>query len=196
MTICCIPARGGSRRVSRKNIRLFHEKPLISYSITTAYESRLFSRVVVSTEDAEIAEVSRSYGAEVLNRQSNLAEIGAPDCGTNEVTRDALVQLGIKDGYACCIYATCPMLQINDLRYGLETMKKRGGVFAFSVGREPLRDAGMFYWGEVGAFLSRHPLFGPETVMIPIPSERVCDINTEDDFVRAEKMFEKMFSCV
>ncbi len=64
-SIAIIPARGGSKRIPRKNIRNFHGKPLIAYSIQTALESKLFGKVIVTTDDDEIAAVARSYGAEV-----------------------------------------------------------------------------------------------------------------------------------
>ncbi len=73
--IAIIPARGGSKRVPRKNIKAFHGRPMIAYSIQAALESGLFTRVVVSTDDAEIAEVARSWGAEVpFLRPAELAD--------------------------------------------------------------------------------------------------------------------------
>lgn len=84
MKVAIIPARGGSVRIPRKNIKIFHGRPIISYSIDTAQRSGLFDAVYVSTEDAEIAAIARKYGAALIHRPPELAEIGAPDCGTQE----------------------------------------------------------------------------------------------------------------
>lgn len=188
--ICITPARGGSRRVPRKNIRLFHGKPIIAYSIETATQCGLFDRVYVSTDDDEITQVAMAYGAHIINRPPHLS---VDEIGTQEVMRDAIASLHRPDiTEACCIYATCPMLTVDDLRRGYYALKKRVARFAFSVGTDPLRDAGMFYWGTTNSFLNSVPLIGEQSVMVPMPENRVCDINTEDDWMRAELMYEAM----
>lgn len=180
--IAIIPARGGSTRILGKNNKSFHGKPIIQYSIDTAERTGLFDRIVVSSDDPVMA-----TDAEFLKRPDALAQ---NEVGTQEVTRAALIQLGIADGYACCIYATAPLMTVEDLRRGLELLKSSRGLdYAFSVGTEPLQDAGQFYWGRVEAFLSGAPLVGPRSIMVPISADRVCDINVEDDWRRAELMY-------
>jgi pseudaminic acid cytidylyltransferase len=185
--VAIIPARGGSVRIPRKNIKPFFGKPIIAYSIATAKRTGLFDRVVVSTDDDEIAAVARSCGAESLMRGPGLADVG-----TQRIGEDALERLA-GDGpiatHACVIYATCPLMLPRDLEAGWEALRDRRALFAFAVGAEPLRDAGMFYWGEGWAFAARKELISPRTAMVPIPEERVCDINTPDDWRRAEIMF-------
>ena len=88
--VAIIPARGGSKRIPRKNIKEFYGKPLISYSIETALASNLFDRVVVSTEDSQIASISESYGAEVQMRPKELSD---DYTGTFEVTEYVLDNL-------------------------------------------------------------------------------------------------------
>ena len=112
MNLAIIPARGGSKRIPQKNIRLFEGKPLIAYSIEVASQSHCFDKIIVSTDSEEIAEVAREYGAEVpFIRPSALAD---DFTGTTAVTRHAIgamQELGFKYEYSCCIYATAPFLQ-------------------------------------------------------------------------------------
>lgn len=190
MSIAIIPARGGSRRIRGKNIRMFHQRPIIGYSIETAFASGLFREVWVSTDDAEIANVAEKEGASVLARESALA---VDEVGTQEVTRAALLELNVTEGLACCIYATAPMMLPEDLRRGLQLLlSSRSLAYAFSVGTGPLCDAGQFYWGHVRSFLDRVPLVDQYSAMVPIDSARVCDINTEDDWRAAERMFAEL----
>lgn len=132
--VAIIPARGGSKRIPRKNIREFHGKPIIAYSIEAARKSRCFDRIVVSTDDNEIADVARHYGAEVpFIRPAALAD---DHTGTSEVTKHALQELssqGATFELACCIYATAPFLTPASLREGLAKLKASGRSFAFSV---------------------------------------------------------------
>ena len=134
MKIAVIPARGGSKRIPGKNIRRFHGKPIVAYSIDVALRSALFDRVVVSTDDFEIAEVAREWGAEVPFMRP--AEIADDYTGTNAVVRHTLQwfqENGQPVQFACCIYATAPFLQERFLRQGWNTLKESRGSFAFSV---------------------------------------------------------------
>jgi N-acylneuraminate cytidylyltransferase len=94
--------------------------------------------------------------------------------------------------YACCIYATSPMLRVEDLHCAFCQLADRGAHYAFAVGTEPLHDAGMFYFGKVSSFLKGESLYGPDSIIVPIPSNRVCDINTLEDWGRAERMFAEL----
>lgn len=183
--IAVIPARGGSRRIPRKNIRNFHGKPIIAYSIEVARASKLFSRIVVSTDDDEIAAVARKYGAEVLIRPEHLA---LNEVGTQEVMAHAMTEFH-EYSAACCIYPTAPMITVEDLVRGRYHLHHLGSLYAMSVSAEPLYDAGQWYWGYTWAFADGKPLIAPHTAMIPIDKGRVCDINTETDWVRAELMY-------
>ena len=135
--IAVIPARGGSKRIPRKNIKLFLGKPLIAYSIETAKKSALFDKIVVSTDDDEIAEVAVAYGAEVLKRPKELAD---DFTGTDAVTRHAInyfEERGERFTYCCTIYATAPMLREKYLKEGLEALKNSDAVHAFSATTMP-----------------------------------------------------------
>ena len=129
--VAIIPARGGSKRIPRKNLLPFDGVPMIVRSIRTAVDSGLFDLVVVSTDDAEIAEVARAHGAQVpFMRPAALAD---DFTGTAAVIVHALEQMPSFD-FACCIYATAPLLQVRYLREGLELLERHADKsFAFSV---------------------------------------------------------------
>ena len=129
--VAIIPARGGSKRIPRKNLKPFDGVPMIVRSIRTALDSGLFERVVVSTDDAEIADVARAHGADVpFMRPAELADDFA---GTAPVIVHALQQLSDFE-YACCVYATAPLLHVRYLRQGLELLEQHPDKsFAFSV---------------------------------------------------------------
>ena len=116
MNVALIPARGGSKRIPQKNIKFFCGKPIIAYSIETAFASKLFDKVIVSTDDKEIAETAKNYGAEVpFIRPAKLSD---DYTGTNAVIAHGIkwiMEQGWKLSAVCCIYATAPFIQKNDI---------------------------------------------------------------------------------
>ncbi len=136
--VAVIPARGGSKRIPQKNIKDFYGKPLIAYSIEVALSSKLFDRVIVSTDDEEIATIAKEYGADVpFLRPKVLAD---DFTGTEEVITHALNYLkekGEEYDYACTIYATAPLLQANYLIEGFEKLKASDAINAFSATSMP-----------------------------------------------------------
>lgn len=134
MRVAIIPARGGSKRIPRKNIRNFFGKPMLAWSILAAKDSGCIDRVIVSTDDPEIAEVARNYGAEVpFMRPDNLADDYA---GTAAVMQDAvywLVANWQEINEVCCLYATAPFVTGEYLRRGLEELLAAKAEYAFSV---------------------------------------------------------------
>ncbi len=117
MRLAIIPARGGSKRIPRKNIKDFNGKPIIAYSIEAAIETGCFDKVIVSTDDLEIAEVAKQYGAEVpFFRPLEIADDYAT---TGDVIVHAVnwfEQQGQKIEYLCCIYATAPFIDVEDIK--------------------------------------------------------------------------------
>jgi pseudaminic acid cytidylyltransferase len=134
MKLAVIPARGGSKRIPRKNIKEFCGKPMIAYSIEAAAESECFDRVVVSTDDPEIAEVAIRYGAEVpFFRPAGLSD---DFTGTIPVVKHAIEALSgcvSRPTFVCCLYATAPFVNARDLRIGLEMLSGSDADYAFSV---------------------------------------------------------------
>lgn len=132
--VAIIPARGGSKRIPQKNIKLFAGKPIIAYSIKAAQETKLFDRIIVSTDSQEVAQIARDFGAEVpFVRPDNLSD---DYTGTGEVILHALNWLldnGEKVVTICCLYATAPFVQPEAIKRGYETLKRQGVSSVFSV---------------------------------------------------------------
>jgi len=221
--VAIIPARGGSKRIPKKNIKDFFGKPLIAYSIETALNSKLFDKVIVSTDDQEIAKIAQKYGAEVpFIRPKELSD----DFSTTiEVTDHAINFLASNNevyDYACTIYATAPFLDKEYLTDGYKKLKNSDAVNCFSAttmpfpiqrtfklngnGRcemfmpehsktrsqdleEAYQDAGQFYWKDLEK-KSNEIMFGKESIPIIIPRYLVQDIDTLEDWQRAEVMYE------
>ncbi len=222
--VLIIPARGGSKRIPRKNIKLFHGQPIIAYSIQAGLAAGVFERVVVSTDDVEMAEVARSLGAEVPFMRP--AELADDHAGTVEVIQHALADLaatGYEPEYACCLYATAPFVQPASLREGLDILQARPDkAFAFSItgygspvqralrlnaeqcveslypeyydtrsqDLEPVyHDAGQFYWGRRDAWAEGLAIHAPHSLPVLLPRYLVQDIDTPEDWRRAELMY-------
>lgn len=225
MRLAVIPARGGSKRIPRKNIKMFCGKPMIAWSIEAALGSECFDQVVVSTDDEEIADVARRYGALVPFERP--AELADDHTGTIPVIRHAVEWFNRRAqpvGSACCLYATAPFISTVDLRRGLDELQGNDCDYAFSVtsyafpiqrairiqdGRvemfkpenfntrsqdleEAYHDAGQFYWGKAQAWVQERPIFTLRSLPILLPRHRVQDIDTPEDWVRAEWLFKAM----
>lgn len=134
--LCVIPARGGSKRIPRKNIKDFLGKPVIAYSIETALKSGVFEEVMVSTDDLEISSIAQKYGATVpFLRSENNADDFAPTISViAEVVEQYADQLGRRFDYVCCLYPTAPLATTGRLLTGLELVK-RGYESVFPVVR-------------------------------------------------------------
>jgi len=132
--IAIIPARGGSKRIPKKNIKKFCGKPMIFYSIKNAIESKCFKKIIVSTDDEIIAKISKKFGAEILFRRPKYLS------GDNALTRDVVNHSinfikgkGFKFKYTCLIYPTAPLIQKNKLIEGYKIIKTQNYDFAFTV---------------------------------------------------------------
>ena len=221
--IAIIPARGGSKRIPRKNIKTFHGLPLIAYSIQTALASKLFEKVIVSTDDEEIAHIAKIYGAEVPFLRPK--ELSDDFTGTGVVVNHALQFLqnqGESYGFVCTIYATAPFLQEKYIIEGFEKLKNSTARNAFSCTSMPFpiqrtfkitpnhrcemfwpenftkrsqdleeayQDAGQFYWTNLSVS-SNDNIFGQSSIPIVLPRYLVQDIDTLEDWERAEIMYE------
>ena len=129
-----IPARGGSKRIPRKNIRQFHGRPMIAWTIDTAINSGLFSNVIVSTDDAEIAAIAQEHGAQVPFLRP--ADFSNDYATTQDVMRHAVTWLAknqIESDFVCCLYATAPFLQAEDVVKGLRALQESTAEYAYAV---------------------------------------------------------------
>jgi pseudaminic acid cytidylyltransferase len=146
MNIAIIPARGGSKRIPRKNIKYFFGKPIIAWSIEAAIASRLFETILVSTDDKEIAEIALSYGASVpFLRPKELAD---DYTGTTEVVAHAIQWL-LNEGHSisavCCLLATAPFVRSEDIVRGLFTLNSSSADFVITVTDFPAPIQRSFY---------------------------------------------------
>jgi N-acylneuraminate cytidylyltransferase len=226
MNLCVIPARGGSKRIPRKNIKPFCGKPMIAWSIEAAQASGCFDRIVVSTDDEVIAATAREWGAETPFMRP--AELADDYTGTVPVVAHAIEwhrQHPEPPSVVCCVYPTAPMLLPIDLQRGLDVLMQSGADYAFSVTSyafpiqralritdshrvamfdpdqlntrsqdlEPAyHDAGQYYWGRAEAWLAGTALLSHAAAPVIIPRYRVQDIDTLEDWERAEWMFKAL----
>lgn len=223
-SVAIIPARGGSKRIPRKNLKPFDGVPMIARSIHTAISSGLFAHVVVSTDDEEIAGLARASGAQVpFMRPAALADDFAGTAAVIAHALDELHRQGQDFDYACCIYATAPLLQTRFLHQGLNLLEQHPEKsfafsvcdFGFAVQRAltvddqgaltalypefrdtrsqdlpaAYQDAGQFYWGRCSAWLRGEVLYSPRSLPVILPRYLVQDIDTLEDWTRAEYLY-------
>lgn len=225
MRIAVIPARGGSKRIPRKNIRPFAGQPIIVWPIKAALSSGLFDQVIVSTDDAEIAEVARVAGASVpFIRPENLSD---DYVDTKSVIRHAISELKLEtepEVQVCCIYPTSVFADAQLLDEGLEKLISGNCRFVLSITSvDPsvyrsftkiaddhitmlfpenyakrtqdlpslYCDAAQFYWARVGAWQSDLNIFGADSIGVFIDPSRVQDIDTESQWLAAERIFQE-----
>lgn len=138
MNIAIIPARGGSKRIKKKNIKLFLDNPIIYYSITVAKKTNLFDKIVVSTDDTDIKELSLQLGAEVpFVREKKLSDDLTP---TLPVICDTILKckkFGYKFKNVCCIYPTAPFIRVEDITNTFNLLKENYDKFYFPVTEFP-----------------------------------------------------------
>lgn len=184
-TVAIIVARGGSQRIPLKNIKMFHGKPIIAYSINAAIDSKIFDRVIVSTDNQLIAAVAQQYGAEVIMRSDEMSQ---NEVGTQEVMAHVLAD--IECDYAACIYPCAPMLTADTLMLAHQEL----GMFPYVDYIVPvatwLRDPGQFYFGRRSAFIDLVPL--EYAMLTKIDPATECDINTIHDWHKAEQMYAQL----
>lgn len=222
MNICVIPARGGSKRIPRKNIKEFNGKPIIAYSIETALKSNCFDQVIVSTDDVEIAEVAKKYGAQVPFLRPE--ELSNDYAGTIPVIKNAIEWMEDNKSSVenvCCLYATAPFIRSQIISQAYQQLNNSKADYCFSVTsfvfpiqraikivekgkvsmfypehfntrsqdlEEAYHDAGQFYWGKAQAFKDELPIFTEVATPYILPRYLVQDIDTPEDWIRAESM--------
>lgn len=222
MIVAIIPARGGSKRIPRKNIKEFCGKPMISWAIEEAKNSKLFDYIIVSTDDSEIKKIAEHYGAIVpFMRPADISDDHTPTVPViSHAVKEVDTLFNYVD-YACCIYPCSPLLKASDLvkSFNLLQSSKENYVYPvveyphsifrsmrqakngkmqfiypeFELTRtqdleETFHDAGQFYWGIADAWRQLKKMHSGGIGM-KIPSYRVVDIDTEDDWKRAELYF-------
>lgn len=226
MNVAIIPARGGSKRIPRKNVKPFCGKPMVAHAVENALASEYIDKVVVSTDDEDIAEVATQYGAEVPFLRP--AELADDYTGTSPVVRHAITTLLGRNWdieFCACIYATSPLLSTSLINTCYEKLLASKGTdyvftaarFTFPIQRAILKtesggvkpfdnygitqrsqdleptyhDAGQLYWGHQSTWLNtKKHIFGVNSKMVVMPDHLVQDIDTPEDWVRAELLYQ------
>jgi pseudaminic acid cytidylyltransferase len=223
--LAVIPARGGSKRIPRKNIKAFAGKPMLSYAIDAARASGLFGHIVVSTDDEEIAELARAAGAVVpFMRPAELSDDITPTVPVVAHAVRECAARGMAGDQVCCIYPGVPLLDVADLRQAFELLQSTASAYVFPVTPFPsavqralrrdsdgntrplypefagtrtqdlepaFHDAGQFYWGAARSWLDGLNIHQNGRTII-LPEWRVVDIDTPDDWQRAEALYQAL----
>jgi len=218
--VCIIPARFGSKRIPRKNIKEFLGKPIIAYSIEVALASKCFDRVIVSTDNLEIGNVAEEFGAEVpFMRPHELSDDYVETLPVVKHAIEWLIENSVPPSDVCCVYATAPFLQPETLNFAYQQLQEAEADYCFSVTTfeypiqraikitkqqrvemffpenlhvrsqdlvETYHDAGQFYWGRADAFMQQKPFFSIDATPFIVPSHLVQDIDTIEDWKKAE----------
>jgi N-acylneuraminate cytidylyltransferase len=229
MNFAIIPARGGSKRIKRKNVADFCGKPMLAWSIEAAKQSGCFEQIIVSTDDEQIAEVAENYGACVpFKRPTKLADDYATTAAVMQHASSWVKKSFPDIENLCCVYATAPLLSPAVILEGLDAMKSQPCDFAISVTTfafpiqralrismndemsffdekfrstrsqdldEAWHDAGQFYWGRIDAWIKQLPIISDRTKPIKISRHLVQDIDTPEDWARAEWLFKSINAC-
>ncbi len=188
--VAIIPARGGSRRIPHKNLRLLAGKPLIQWTIEQAMASKYITRVVVSTDDGEISQIAQQAMAEVILQPSILSQ-GEP----NSILRVIKYVLEYLEKYQdykpltiVLLQPTSPLRSVEDIDGAIEAYLQRLGDSVASVYNG--NENGAVYVFSRYEVLERGSLYGRTPFMYPMPEERSVDIDTEEDLIKAERLME------
>jgi CMP-N-acetylneuraminic acid synthetase len=219
--IAIIPARGGSKRLPRKNILSIGQKPLLQWVVESCLESKVFDKVIVSTEDDEIQKVAEQAGAYVHKRNLALAQ----DRSTVvEVCEEVLMNEKC-EGF-CCVYATSALLSARTLQLSSQQFIANTSVSvlmgaskynyspvqALSVDENGFSSMlfpeymkiqsqfhpktrvsnGTFYWARAESFLKEKTFYSASLKTFDVPEDEVCDLDTLEDFEKLQAMFKRL----
>ncbi len=213
--VCIIPARGGSKRICKKNLKDFLGKPIIAYSIENAKKSGIFSKIYVSSDNEEILEFAKSEGVIALKRPQSLS---GDYVGTREVIIHCIRELKLEEVWICCLYATAPLLRVESLQNAFLQCDKSCYLFsAVEYSYSPYRafvikntkntmlfpefflkrsqdldkiyhDAGQFYFAKSNIWQTKENIFEDSKSFVLSPFE-VQDIDTLEDWKLAQMKY-------
>ena len=218
MNVAIIIARKSSKRIKNKNIKKFNGKPIIKFAINNAKKTKIFDKIIVSTDSVKIANISKKYGAKIPFMRKK--KFSKNNVSTLNVIRDAIRNLNLnKKDYVCCIYPCTPLLNHNDIINGKRVLKKNDfslcvSTFASSIYNsftyeKKIRkikknfknkflkkeiksqiffDCGYYYWAKVEKWIKVKDIFNSKLSLVKIPRWRAQDINYLEDWKSAEKL--------
>ena len=227
MNLAIIPARGGSKRIKNKNIKLFMKKPIIYWSIKAVKESKLFDKIIVSTDSKKIAKICKKYKVDVpFMRPANISK---DNVSTAKVVKHALLWFRKKHNIyfdnVCCVYPASPFVNKKIIKKGYNLISTTRKNFAFTVSTFPhpieralkknkdgflrpiwrsnttkrsqqfkdkYHDIGQIYWGTSEAFIKEKEIFSKNSAPIYVPRYLSHDIDTKEDWKKAELVFKSL----
>lgn len=190
--IAIIQARGGSKRLPRKNVLPFRGRPIVAYTVEAAGRSGLFEVVVVSTEDEEIQAAVQGLECEIHRRPPKLASDTARVVDVLREVLDEQGRGGREFDFLCCLYPTAPMRDAQDIKTAYTVLVEQQMDYCIGVvvhregGKRIVVDNGSMYWVRVGAFLAAGELVGPKAAGYVMPRWRSVDIDEREDLNLAE----------
>jgi N-acylneuraminate cytidylyltransferase len=221
MNIAIIPARGGSKRIPRKNIKLFFGLPVISYAIARARECEVIDKVYVSTDDIEIADIANKFGAQVIQlRPSFLATDKVTTIQVMSYESNFLSKINSNIINICCIYPVTPLLTSSSILEGYKVLEKSNWNYVvsaiknfpssttFTIGeaggictrkkiintfKRNYSDAGQFYWGGIASWKLGKEIISNNSTIIELPKKSVIDVNTHRDWKLCEELYKLNF---
>ena len=221
MNVVVLPARKNSKRIKNKNIKPFLGIPIIIRTITKLKKSKIFDKIIVSTDSVRIKKIVEQYGAYVPYYRAK--KLSDDHTGISEVVADVtrwMLRKKWKVKYVCCVLPTNPLLQKKYLKAGLKLIIKSNCKFVFSASmiksnflrsfyetntkgikmlyprnykkrsqdlKKIFIDCGIFYWAKPKSWISSYKIFSKQSKTIKIPSSLNYDIDTQDDWKKAEK---------
>ena len=214
MNIAIIPARGKSKRIKNKNLKIFFGKPIISYAIKLALNSKIFKEVVVTTNDEKIIKISKKYGAKVFKRPEHLSKNSVPIIDVVSHAIKKIEKLNLKPSKVCCIFPISPMITKKILHKGFTILNKKKLNYVFPITKDTYSnqnklfvlnekitknkkksgvffDAGQFYWGTVAAWKKKLNIFGNKSGIINLCSKKFIDVNNLADWKTLKKNYKK-----
>ena len=215
--LAIIPARIGSKRIIKKNIKLFFGKPVIYYAIECAINSGLFTNVIVSTDSIEIKKIALKYKAEVPYLRKKKLSNDTAD--TDSVVLDVInyyISKNISFNYVCCIYPVTPLLGTFDLKKGLKKLIKYKGTTLFPIyesvndihrkininsagfmnykkviNKKNYNDAGQFYWINVNKYIKSKKIWSKKSIPLYYTRKQLIDVNTLEDWEKLKLIYKK-----